>query len=579
VINVLHYVPQGERAVEEDTAKRLAQEMSRLQSTVEYLILKGETAVAEHEIEALAHNHDVNFAALTNDRGDVIAQRAGRGSADRSWKCSRNSTWVLAAEAIRARRAGMTLDPSGDEYLGYTGILTVKGGELRPSHVGGLFVSYDLARRKAEARHQVLEQSCTGPMGDRARRSSCGLPSTFLLTRRTAKLVSAAEQLAGGNLDVRSGLHGNDELGRLGRAFDAMALEVAQTQTRLRNDLAERKRASEALRVSEESYRAIFDSAEDAILVRDVDTGAIVDVNPRGMPGVRLYARRIPRARPRCIELGRRALRRRRGRRLLERTRAGEDIRVEWHSRTKSGGLRWFEVVAKRATIGGRDRILSLARDIGDRKVAEEALVASEEQYRAMFNASIDGLALWDAGGELVDTNPALWRMYGYGEPDPAALRHSEWSGPAYPSDFIGAVAAGEPRDRDIQTVRKDGSVMEIELHGIPMQYRGQPHVLTIARDVTDKKRAAEELTRQRESLHQRESSQPWARCSRVSRTSSTTRFRWSSPVRSCSRSGAMLQRSPLPRRSASPPSGARASCGRFSRWRASSDRSAARWR
>ena len=46
---------------------------------------------------------------------------------------------------------------------------------------------------------------------------------------------------------------------------------------------------------------------------------------------------------------------------------------------------------------------------------------------------------------------------------------------------------------------------MEIELHGIPMQYRGQPHVLTIARDVTDKKRAAEELARQRESLHQRE--------------------------------------------------------------------------
>ena len=42
VINVLHYVPQGEHAVEEDTAKRLAQEMSRLQSTVEYLILKGE---------------------------------------------------------------------------------------------------------------------------------------------------------------------------------------------------------------------------------------------------------------------------------------------------------------------------------------------------------------------------------------------------------------------------------------------------------------------------------------------------------------------------------------------------------
>ena len=37
------------------------------------------------------------------------------------------------------------------------------------------------------------------------------------------------------------------------------------------------------------------------------------------------------------------------------------------------------------------------------------------------------------------------------------------------------------------------------------MQYQGEPHVLTIARDITDKKRSAEELARQRESLHQRE--------------------------------------------------------------------------
>jgi len=37
------------------------------------------------------------------------------------------------------------------------------------------------------------------------------------------------------------------------------------------------------------------------------------------------------------------------------------------------------------------------------------------------------------------------------------------------------------------------------------MQYQGQPHVLTIARDITEKKRSAEELTRQRESLYQRE--------------------------------------------------------------------------
>ena len=43
-----------------------------------------------------------------------------------------------------------------------------------------------------------------------------------------------------------------------------------------------------------------------------------------------------------------------------------------------------------------------------DRKAAEAALCASEEQYHAMFNASIDGLALWNARGEIVDAVKAL---------------------------------------------------------------------------------------------------------------------------------------------------------------------------
>ena len=115
---------------------------------------------------------------------------------------------------------------------------------------------------------------------------------------------------------------------------------------------------------------------------------------------------------------------------LIARAAAGEQLRIEWHGKSKDGSLRWHEVFVKRVTIGGQDRILALARDITDRKVAEEALRASEEQYRAMFNASIDGLALWNAAGEIVDTNPALWRMYGYNDGEFSALPPGGWRGP-----------------------------------------------------------------------------------------------------------------------------------------------------
>ena len=46
-------------------------------------------------------------------------------------------------------------------------------------------------------------------------------------------------------------------------------------------DITDRKRAEESLIVSEESYRAIFNTANDAIFVHDIETGQVVDVNDK----------------------------------------------------------------------------------------------------------------------------------------------------------------------------------------------------------------------------------------------------------------------------------------------------------
>ena len=94
-VNLLYHVPQAERAAEEDSRKRLAQEMSRLQSTLEYLLLKGDLEAAQHEIAVLAHNHDVVLAALTDDRNAVIA------STRRAW-LGRQIARRIAA--VRSRR-------------------------------------------------------------------------------------------------------------------------------------------------------------------------------------------------------------------------------------------------------------------------------------------------------------------------------------------------------------------------------------------------------------------------------------------------------------------------------------------
>jgi two-component system NtrC family sensor kinase len=307
-----------------------------------------------------------------------------------------------------------------------------------------------------------------------------------------------AEELAEGNLSARSGLRGGDELGRLSRAFDAMAFAISETSRSAR-------RADEALRVSEASYRAIFDAAEDAIFVIDIETAAIVDANPRACASFGYTREEFRRLDLGALGSGVHPYTQEGAMELFARAVSGEQLRVEWHGKNKNGVLRWQEVFGKRVTIGGEDRILALARDITDRRKAEEALRASEEQYRAMFNASIDGLALCSAAGEVVDTNPALWRMYGYSDNEISALPPRSWAGLSDRPEFLQVAIVGEALHSEVTERKRDGSPFELEVHGIPMQYQGKRHVLIIARDITEKKRQAQQLARQRESLYQRE--------------------------------------------------------------------------
>ena len=244
--------------------------------------------------------------------------------------------------------------------------------ELRPSRTGSVFLAYDLKRYKAEARAQVLQQSLYWAGWVTALALAMWLVFHFLLTRRTARLVHAAEELAAGNLAARSDLKGTDELGRLSRAFDAMALAISA-------DIAERQRAAEALRVSEASYRAIFDAAEDAIFVHDVETGAIVDVNPKACAAFGYTREEFRQLDIGALGSGERPYTHADAMELIARAAAGEQLHIEWHGRSKDGSLRWHEVFVKRVTIGGQDRILSLARDITEKKRAAEELARQRE--------------------------------------------------------------------------------------------------------------------------------------------------------------------------------------------------------
>ncbi|HWP11460.1 MAG TPA: PAS domain S-box protein, partial [Ramlibacter sp.] len=265
-------------------------------------------------------------------------------------------------------------------------------------------------------------------------------------------------------------------------------------------DITERRRADQALRVSEEQYRAIFNASADALVLRDADF-RIVDVNAtyEALSGYsRAEVLGVDRvlANPPEVVATIRA--------LHQKALAGEAIVLETQLVRRDGRRYELELRGVPIQHRGEPHVLYMGRDITQGKCAERALRDSEEQYRSIFNASADALVLRDANFRAVEVNPAYTTMSGYKREEVMAADHVlTQAGDAelarHRADHELALAGQELRF-EVTATRKDGSTFQAEVRGTPMMYRGRPHVLYAARDITERNAAEQrraELERQ----------------------------------------------------------------------------------
>jgi PAS domain S-box-containing protein len=267
--------------------------------------------------------------------------------------------------------------------------------------------------------------------------------------------------------------------------------------------MTEHKQAEAALRESEEKYRVLVETTNTGFLILN-NEGRVIDANAEY---VRLTGYR---------ELGDIL-----GKTVTEWTAAHDRQRnaVAVAQCVKVGFVRNFvidyvdgkgrltpvEVNAAIIGTGASMRIVSLCRDVTERKKAEELLRASEERHRTILQTAMDGIWLMDMQGALLEVNDAYCRMSGYSVQELLARRITDLDADQT-ADQIAAsiqriVAQGEARF-EVRHRRKDGCLIDV---AIAVQHRladgGQ--FVVFLHDITERKRTEEEKARLEGNLQQ----------------------------------------------------------------------------
>ncbi len=262
-------------------------------------------------------------------------------------------------------------------------------------------------------------------------------------------------------------------------------------------DISERKRAEEALRESEERFAKAFLTSPDALVISRLADGAILEANDSFVSLSGYDRDEVIGKSPIDLGLYVDPSDRRRMLAILKERNYVRDF--EFMMKRKSGETRLVAFSAEPLELRGEHCWLTVARDITERKRAEEALRESEERFAKAFRASPDGLVITrQSDGVILEVNDSWRQMLGYGSDEVIGKGWAHFDFPIDPTDrrHVRAILEeqGYIRDFEMAIKRKSGEALIARISIEPIELRGEPCFVTIVHDITQRKRAEEAL-------------------------------------------------------------------------------------
>jgi len=262
-------------------------------------------------------------------------------------------------------------------------------------------------------------------------------------------------------------------------------------------DVTARREALDALRRSEQDYRGLFENAHEAILLFEPETEAILDANPNACA---LYG--FSREELLSMSLVRLSKDAARGKTRIRETLEQKRLQgMETVHFRRDGSEILLEVNATAVEFGGRKAILSMNRDVTERRRAEEEILKSRARLQLLLDRSPLACVVWDPSFRATLWNPSAQRLFGYSAAEALGRHPYEIIVPPEARDHVDAIwerllQGDETAHSENENLRSDGSRLFCEWFNTPLKEAGGKvvGVLSMAQDVTERRRAERQI-------------------------------------------------------------------------------------
>ena len=154
----------------------------------------------------------------------------------------------------------------------------------------------------------------------------------------------------------------------------------------------------------------------------------------------------------------------------------------------------WDVVVTPQRQNGKIRTLLVVVTDASDRVFANRLLEEKEALYRGIFEATSEGVFILNDRGYIVEANPAGCAMYGYRCSEFIGRQANEMIRVENFIESLRKVIDGAPVEFQAINYRRSGEPFNVEVRSTPFMYRGERHVLSVVRDITERVQAFQML-------------------------------------------------------------------------------------